>query len=275
MAMTDQGARRTLAFASLLVYAFLYFPMVVVVAFSFASNTSTTLPIEGWTLDWYRAMAQDSEIISALRNSIFVALFAVTIAVTFGVPGALLVDRYDFPGKSLFRRFVLLPLILPGVVTGVSFLTFFSWIGMHLSLWTVLLAHGTALISTVVTTVYARLLRIDRATEEASMDLGVARWRTFWHVTWPSIRTAVVAAALLAFTLSMDEIPVTFFIIGRQNTLPMAIWSMLRRGYTPKINAISTIILAAGFVAVAVFSFLTEERASPQGWEPAELGGEL
>lgn len=272
--MTDRGAHRALRGGAILVYIFLYFPMAVVVLFSLVSNTTNSLPIHGFTFEWYRQLIHDPDIIGALRNSLLVASMAVTIAVTLGVPGALLVDRYDFPGKSLFRRFVLLPLILPGVVTGVSFLTFFSWLHIPLSLWTVILAHGTALISTVVTTVYARLLRIDRSVEEASMDLGVGRWRTFWHVTLPSIRTAVIAAGLLAFTLSMDEIPVTFFIIGRDNTLPMEIWSMLRRGYSPKINAISTIILIAGIGAVTLFAYLTEERTIGQPSRAAEIGGE-
>jgi spermidine/putrescine transport system permease protein len=269
--MEDRPVRRLLAVASLGVYAFLYTPMVVVAIFSFASNRVSALPIRGLTLDWYRGVLANGEIISALRNSVFVATMAVVVAVVFGVPGALLIDRYDFPGKRLFQRFVLLPLILPGVITGVSFLMFFHALGIPLSLWTVILGHGTALISTVVTTVYARLLRFDRSIEEASMDLGVTRWRTFWRVVFPNIRISILAAALLSFTLSMDEIPVTFFIIGNQNTLPIAIWSMLRRGFTPEINAISTVVLLVGVGTVALFSYLTEGEARTRAREGGSL----
>jgi len=264
VAVSDRAVRRGLTVLTLAVYGFLYFPMVVIAIFSFAKNPVSSLPVQGFTLSWYREALHDADIISAVRNSVVVATVAVAIAVTFGVPGALLVDRYDFPGKRVFQKFVVLPLILPGVITGVSFLSFYTALGIHLSLWTVMLGHGTALISTVLTTVYARLLRMDRSIEDASMDLGASRWRTFWKIVFPNIRTAILAAALLSFTLSMDEIPVTFFIIGRQNTLPMAIWSMLRRGFTPEINAVSTVILLMGITAVTLFSYLTEGRYKPE-----------
>jgi spermidine/putrescine transport system permease protein len=247
-----------LAVWAALVFGFLYLPLVVVATFSFVKNPVSSLPLGGFTTQWYHQAYHDGDVIAALKNSVVVALCAVAIAVLFGVPGALLVDRYDFPGRRLFQKFVLLPLILPGVISGVSFLTFYKMLNIPLSLWTVVLGHGTALISTVLTTVYARLLRIDRSVEEASLDLAASRWKTFWFVTLPSVRTAIIASALLAFTLSFDEIPVTFFIIGAQNTLPMEIWSMLRRGFTPEINAVATVIVCVGIVVVTLVSYLSE-----------------
>jgi spermidine/putrescine transport system permease protein len=245
--------------AVIAVFVFLYAPMAVIALLSVNDNVVGALPFKGFTLDWYRQALQNTDVIDAIRNSVFVALCAVVIAVAFGVPGALLVDRYSFPGKAIFRRFVLLPLILPGVITGVAFLSLFSIVHIHLSLWTVILAHGTALVSTVLTTVYARLLRLDRSMEEASRDLGANALLTFFRVTLPNIRTSIIAAALLAFTLSMDEIPVTFFVIGHENTLPMYIWSALRRGFTPEINAVSTAILVMGIGAVMLFARLMEQ----------------
>lgn len=252
-------ARRAQLVAVLAVFAFLYGPMLVIGLLSFNDNVVGTLPLRGFTLKWYADALANQDIIDAIRNSVLVASCAVVIAVLLGVPGALVVDRYEFPGKSIFRRFVLLPLILPGVITGVSFLSLFTLLNVQLSLGTVILAHGTALVSTVLTTVYARLLRLDRSMEEASRDLGASALQTFLRVTLPNIRTAIVAAALLAFTLSMDEIPVTFFVIGQQNTLPMYIWSALRRGFTPAINAVSTVILILGIGAVIVFARLMEQ----------------
>jgi spermidine/putrescine transport system permease protein len=245
--------------AVIAVFLFLYAPMVVIALLSVNDNVVGALPFKGLTLRWYSDALANQDVIDAVRNSVVVALAAVTIAVLFGVPGALLVDRYEFPGKAIFRRFVLLPLILPGVITGVAFLSLFSLMHFRLSLWTVILAHGTALISTVLTTVYARLLRLDRSMEEASRDLGASALQTFFRVTLPNIKTAIVAAGLLAFTLSMDEIPVTFFVIGQENTLPMFIWSALRRGFTPEINAVSTVILVFGVGAVMLFARLMEQ----------------
>lgn len=252
-------ARASQLFAVVLVFLFLYAPMLVIALLSVNDNPVGALPFKGLTLKWYGDAIGNEEVIAAIRNSVFVAAAAVVIAVAFGVPAALLVDRYDFPGKGIFRRFVLLPLILPGVITGVGFLTLFSLLHIKLSLFTVILAHGTALVSTVLTTVYARLLRLDRSMEEASRDLGANALVTFWRVTLPNIRTAIVAAGLLAFTLSMDEIPVTFFVIGQENTLPMFIWSALRRGFTPEINAVSTVILVLGIGAVMLFARLMEQ----------------
>lgn len=256
---TMDKARIAQLAAVIFVFGFLYAPMLVIGALSVNDNVVGALPFKGFTLRWYEEALANTDVIDAIRNSVWVASMAVVIAVLFGVPGALLVDRYSFPGKSIFRRFVLLPLILPGVITGVGFLSLFSLLHMKLSLWTVILAHGTALVSTVLTTVYARLLRLDRSMEEASRDLGANALVTFFRITLPNIRTAIVAAALLAFTLSMDEIPVTFFVIGQENTLPMFIWSALRRGFTPEINAVSTVILVLGIGAVMLFARLMEQ----------------
>jgi spermidine/putrescine transport system permease protein len=260
--------RRAQLLVCLAVFGFLYLPMIVIAVLSVNDNVVGALPLKGFTLRWYADALTNTAVLDAIRNSVVVAAFAVGIAILFGVPGAMLVDRYDFPGKGLLRRFVLLPLILPGVITGVSFLTLFSLLGIQLSLETVILAHGTALVSTVLTTVYARLQRLDHSIEEASRDLGASALQTFRMVTLPNIRTAIIASGLLAFTLSFDEIPVTFFVIGQENTLPMFIWSTLRRGFTPEINAISTVILLVGIGAVMVFARLSEESEAEAAGTP-------
>jgi len=245
---------------AVLLFAFLYLPLAVIAVFSVVDNAIPSLPLGSLTWKWYDEAFSNAEVWSSVQASLMVAAGAVIIAVSLGVPGALLVDRYSFPGKTVFQKFVLLPLILPGVITGVAFLTFFQLISFPLSLATVTLAHGTALVSTVLTTVYARLLRIDRSPEQASLDLGVSPIGTFFHVTLPSIRTAIIASGLLAFTLSFDEIPVTIFTIGSQNTLPMYIWSALRTGaHLPELNAIATVVVMAGALVVVAFALLSRE----------------
>jgi spermidine/putrescine transport system permease protein len=183
-------------------------------------------------------------------NSVVVAFAAMAISLTFGIPAALALDRANFPGKVLFRRLVLLPLILPGIITGLSLLMLFREANVKLSLTTIVLGHGTALISVATTEIFAGLQKLDRAQEEASLDLGANYWQTFWRVTIPNLRLSIIGAALLIFTLSMDEIAVSFFLIGRDNTLPLEIWGRLRRGITPEINAISSIIFVFSLAAI-------------------------
>ena len=154
----------------------------------------------------------------------------------------------------------MLPITLPGIITGISMLGFFSASGVPLSLWTVLVGHGTALTAIVVTNVFARLQRFDRRIEEASSDLGARPWQTFLRVTLPNIRSSIVGSSLIAFTLSFDEIPVTFFLTGRDNTLPMYIWSVVRRGITPEINAIGTVIVVLSLVLIVISIWLLSDK---------------
>jgi spermidine/putrescine transport system permease protein len=238
---------------ALFVYLFLYFPIVVLIVYSFNGSGVGGFPPSGWTLDWYRQLFADASLWDAVLNSVMVAAVAVAIALGLGLPAALALDRSQFPGKALFRRLVLLPLILPGIITGLSLLMLFVGMGMKLSLVTVILGHGTALISVATTEIFAGLQKMDRAQEEASLDLGANHWKTFWRITFPNLRVSLIAAALLIFTLSLDEIAVTFFLIGRDNTLPLEIWSRLRRGITPEINAISTLILLFSIATILIW----------------------
>jgi len=236
-----------------LVFAFLYLPIAVLVLYSFHRDGVGGFPPRHFTLDWYRQLFSDASIWDSLLNSSLIALAAVVLSLVLGLLAALALDRANFPGKQLFRRLVLLPLILPGIITGLSLLMFANFAGMRLSLFTVFLGHATALISVATTELFAGLQKMDRALEEASLDLGATPWQTFWRVTLPNLRLALVAAGLLIFTLSMDEIAVTFFLIGRENTLPLEIWARLRRGITPEINAVSTLIFFASVILVLIW----------------------
>src|ERR1700688_537251 len=244
--------RRTpmLAAYAWLVFSFIYLPIIVLIVYSFNRDGVGGFPPRHLTLDWYRQLFGDGAIWTSVLNSLIVAACSVALSLTLGLLAALALDRASFPGKSLFRRLVLLPLILPGIITGLSLLMFAVYAGAHLSLLTVFLGHGTALISVATTELFAGLQKMDRAQEEASLDLVATPLQTFWRVTLPNLKLSLIAAGLLIFTLSMDEIAVTFFLIGRDNTLPLEIWGRLRRGITPEINAISTLIFAVsvGFI---------------------------
>jgi len=263
-ARTETRTRGLLAY-TIAVFAFLYLPIVVLVVYSFNGGGVGGFPPRDFTLKWYSMLFQDGAIWDSVANSLLVAVFAVGIALLLGIPAALALDRASFPGKALFRRLVLLPLILPGIITGLSLLMLFNSASVKLSLLTIVLGHGTALISVATTEVFAGLQKMDRAQEEASLDLGANYWQTFWRVTLPNLRLPIIGAALLIFTLSMDEIAVSFFLIGRDNTLPLEIWGRLRRGITPEINAISAIIFLFSLLAiVSWYQLRVKAEGSPE-----------
>jgi spermidine/putrescine transport system permease protein len=266
---TTRGSR-WLFVHSIFVFAFLYLPIAVLIVYSFNGAGVGGFPPRNLTLDWYRTLFGDGAIWESVGNSLIVAAVAVVIALGLGIPAALALDRAQFPGKALFRRLVLLPLILPGIITGLSLLMLFDAAKTRLSLLTIVLGHGTALISVATTEVFAGLQKLDRAQEEASLDLGANYWQTFLRVTLPNLKLSIIGAALLIFTLSMDEIAVSFFLIGRDNTLPLEIWGRLRRGITPEINAISTIIFVFSLGAIVLWYRL---RRSAEG--SPEVAAEL
>jgi spermidine/putrescine transport system permease protein len=244
-----------------LLMAFLYVPIWVLIAFSFNDSRSLTWPLSGFTLDWYRKLAGNDQLQAAIGNSFYVAILATVLTLLVGVPAALALHRLDFPGKTLFRRLILLPITLPGIVTGISMLNMFKMAGVPLGLETVVLGHATALLGVVVTQVYARLQRLPKSLEEAAHDLGATPLRCFLDVTLPNIRSAIFGAGLLSFVLSFDEIPVTFFLTGRENTLPMYIYSTMRRGVTPEINAVGTLIVLLTLLLIVVSVLLTRRDA--------------
>src|SRR5262245_29810834 len=246
-----------LAVYAVLVFGFIYLPVMVLVVYSFNRDGVGGFPPRHFTLAWYRELfTSDAAIWDSVLNSLLVAAGAVVLSLFLGLLAALALDRADFPGKALFPRLVLLPLILPGIITGLSMLMFAVYLRFERSLTLVFLGHGTALISVATTELFAGLQKIDRRQEEASLDLGATPWRTFWLVTLPNLRLPLIAAGLLVFTLSMDEIAVSFFLIGSNNTLPLEIWGRLRRGITPEINAISSLILAVSVVLLVVWYHL-------------------
>jgi spermidine/putrescine transport system permease protein len=249
------------------VFAFLYLPIAILVLYSFNGGGVGGFPPRNLTLKWYRILLDDGALWDSVLNSLEVALAAVVIAIGLGLPAALALDRVKFPGKALFRRLVLLPLILPGIITGLSLLMLVVAMHVKLSIRTIILGHGTALISVATTEIFAGLQKAQRSQEEASLDLGANYWQTFWRITLPNLKLAIIGAALLIFTLSMDEIAVSFFLIGRDNTLPLEIWSRLRRGMTPEINAISTIIFVFSLALILLWYRL--RRPGSEDWDTA------
>jgi ABC-type spermidine/putrescine transport system permease subunit II len=234
-----------------LVYVFLYAPIAILVLFSF-NRTSQTAVWQGFTLEWYRSLAENEVILTAVRNSLVVGFAATVIATVVGTLVALALGRYGFPGKGLTRNLLYLPVIIPEIVVGAALVTFFGVVGLRLSLTTVVIAHVVFSISYVAIVVRARLSGFDRSLEEAALDLGARPFQTFWRVTLPLIFPGIVSGALLVFTVSIDDYVITSFVAGvGATTLPLQIYSMLKVGVTPEVNAVSTLLLLVTIVLIA------------------------
>jgi len=244
--------KRALGLYAVLMYAFLHVPLLVLAVFSF--NQSRFTVWTGFSFDWYRAVFRDRQLGEAALNSVLIALISTILATVIGTGLAYAMWKRSSPVLSgaLYAS-----LITPEIVTGVSLLAFYQWIFRYihtqLGLWTVILAHVSFSIAFVVIVVNSRLKTFDRALEEAAMDLGANEWGAFRLVTLPSILPGVIAAALLAFTVSIDDYVITSFVAGIDSeTLPMVIYAMARRGVDPAVNAISTIIIVGLGVLILI-----------------------
>lgn len=245
-------ARRLLAAHTALVYLFLYAPIAVLVVFSFNTARQTAM-WDGFTLDWYRKLLGNDVLLRSVRNSLLVAGITTAVATVLGTLAALALGRYDFRGRRGTRALLYLPVIMPEVVLGAALLTFFGAVELRLSLWTVVIAHVVFSVSYVAIVVRARLSGLDPSLEEAARDLGAGPFETFRRVTLPLILPGIVASALLVFTLSIDDYVVTSFVAGvGSTTLPLHIYSMLKVGVTPEVNAVSTLLLAVTIVLIVL-----------------------
>ncbi|MDI7863461.1 ABC transporter permease subunit [Rhizobiaceae bacterium n13] len=242
-------------------FAFLYLPILLLVIFSFNESRLVTV-WAGFSTKWYVALFQNQGLIDAAWVTIRVALLTATFATVLGTLAALALVRYSrFRGRLLFSGMVYAPLVMPEVITGLSLLLLFVAVGLDRGFWTVTLAHITFAMCFVAVVVQSRLLSFDQSVEEAALDLGATPLRTFFEVTLPIIAPAVLSGWMLAFTLSLDDLVIASFTTGPgATTLPMKIYSQVRLGVTPEINAACTILI--GFVAIGVLiaSIVTKQR---------------
>lgn len=237
-----------------LIMLFLYIPALVVAVYSLNKGAVMGWPPELLSFDWYSKAFGNPAMMEGLRNSVIVAFVSVAVAVLLGVPAGLGVDRFDFFGKTTFQRLLMLPFLMPGLISGLTLLTVILDFQMELSLMTVIIAHSTMLIAIVVIQMAVVLDRWDRSLELAAQDLGANEIRTFFYVTWPNIRAAIVGASLLGIAVSLDETARTAFVVGESDTLPIVVLSSLRRTLTPEINAIGTLVLVISLVGVIIWS---------------------
>lgn len=235
-----------------LVYIFLYLPIFVLVVFSF-NKSKLNATFTGFTLDWYKNLINNTQILEALKNSLIIAFISTFFAVIIGTLAAIGMYRYKFKGKRAMEGLLYIPVVIPEIVMGISMLAFFSSLNLPAGLITLILAHITFCISYVIIVVRARLDGFDSALEEAAQDLGATPWQTLTKVTLPVISPGIISGALLAFTLSLDDVIISFFAAGPDsNTLPLKIFSMVKFGVTPEINALSTVMMVFTLSTVVI-----------------------
>ena len=253
--------KQSLAAISACLYLFLYLPLMVVALASVNAARFGT-QWKGFTLDWYRAAFGNEQVLAALQNTLVLGLVSAGIATVIGTLLGYGLARHEFAGKKLVQRAMLFPMAVPDIVMATALLSFYAvmrgWTGFgNLGLGTMIVAHVTFQIPFVAMVVRARLRGLDAAVEEAAADLGATRWQRVWHVTIPMLRPGIVAGALLAFTLSLDDFVVSFFTSGPgATTVPIYIYSSVKRGVTGEVHALSTVLILAAVVGTVVVGLM-------------------
>lgn len=244
-------------------FAFLYIPILLLVIYSFNESKLVTV-WGGFSTKWYQGLFENQQLMDAAWTTLRVALISATVATVLGTLAALVLVRMGrFPGRTLFSGMIFAPLVMPEVITGLSLLLLFVAINFDRGFWTVVLAHATFTMCFAAVVVQARLTDFDQRVEEAAMDLGASPVGTFFQITLPIIAPSVISAWLLAFTLSLDDLVIASFATGPgATTLPMKIYSQVRLGVTPEINAISTIMIGFVTIGVLIASYMTKLQAS-------------
>ncbi|MBU6360054.1 MAG: ABC transporter permease [Chloroflexi bacterium] len=251
--------RFALALTAFATFAFLYVPIGVLILFSF-NNARNSIEWRGFTLQWYEKMLTNDALIEAAVNSLIIATLSTFGATVIGTLTALAMERYQFKGKLVWDGLLYMPVIIPEVVAGVSLLMFFALLGIERGLLTLVVSHIAFSMPFVYLTVRARLADFDRRVEEAAADLGANDWQTFWRITFPLLLPGIISGALLAFTLSIDDFIISLFVNGQGwNTLPIYIWSQIRKITSPEVNAISTVMLLISILIVSL-SVLIQRR---------------
>jgi putative spermidine/putrescine transport system permease protein len=259
--METRATRIGLRIWTALVIAFLWIPLLIIMLYAFNSSVIETWPIQSWTLHWFREAWSEPDVRSALWLSVRVGLLATGIALVLGTGAAFALHRFRFFGRESVSFLLLLPIALPGIITGMALNSFFVFGGVRLSIWTIVIGHATFCVVLVYNNVLARLRRSSTSLLEASMDLGADGWQTFRYVVWPVLSTALVAGGLLAFALSFDEVIVTTFTAGAQTTLPIFILDNIQRGQQlPIVNAVVFVVILFTVIPVTVAQRLTREQ---------------
>jgi putative spermidine/putrescine transport system permease protein len=271
--MEPKALRVALRIWVALVLAFLFIPIVLIVLYSFNRSNIESWPIAGFSLHWYSVAFHDPQVRSAFLLSVRVGLFATALALLLGSAVAYALYKFRFFGREAISLLLVLPLALPGIITGIALNSFFSFTGIQLGTVTIVIGHTTFCIVVVFNNLIARLRRTSGSLAEASSDLGARGWQTLRFVTLPLTATALVSGALLAFGLSFDEVIVTVFTAGAQNTLPLWIFGAIRLGQQlPEVNAVVSIVILLTIIPVVLAARLAGAGAVTRSARSVPVG---
>lgn len=232
-----------------LVFLFLYLPIGVLILYSF-NDSKLNILFEGFTLDWYQSLSQNDTLLESFQNTFIITIINVVVSTVIGTISAVGLKKFSFPGKKLLNQLLYIPVVIPEIVLGISLLSMYTLVHFNLGLPTIIISHIVFSIPYVIISVRGVLNDIPASLEEASADLGASDFRTFLEITLPSIMPGIMSGAMIALTLSLDDVVISYFTAGPgSNTLPLYIYSMIKIGITPDVNALTTLLLL-GFALV-------------------------
>lgn len=242
-----------------IVFLFLYLPIIVLVVYSFNSS-KMNIVFESFTFDWYKNLFSNQELIEAFVNTIIIAVTSTVISTIIGTLAAVGLNKYDFPFKNLIMKLIYIPIVIPEIVLGISLLSVYTLMKMELGMFTLILSHIAFSIPFVIVSVRSSLTPAVKVYEEAAKDLGANTFKTFFQITLPTIMPGVISGATLALTLSLDDVVISYFNAGPgSNTLPLKIYSMIKTGITPDVNALSSLMLLA-VIIILTTSVIIQSR---------------
>ncbi len=235
-----------------LVLLFLFLPIIILVIYSF-NKSNNNIVFEGFTLKWYKELFLNTNLMDAFKNTILVATTSTIISTIIGTISAVGLHKYNFKFKGFINTLLYIPIVIPEIVLGISLLSIYTLMKLELGLITIIIAHITFSIPYVIVSVRSTLSNSTNTIEEASYDLGVGKFKTFWYVILPCIKPGIVSGASLAFTLSLDDVIISYFTAGPgSNTLPLNIYSIIKTGITPDVNALSTLVLLLVIITLSI-----------------------
>lgn len=249
----EKGRKTFNIILCVLVYLFLFLPISVIVTNSFnATTTKPYLSWKGFTLDWYSKLFDNTELLNAFGNTIIIAVVSTLLATVVGTLAAVGMYKYKFKGKGIINSLLYIPVVIPEIVLGIALLTIFSQVNIPRGMITLILAHVTFSVPFVIFNVRARLSEYDNSIEEASMDLGANRIKTFFQITLPVLAPGIASGSLLAFTLSIDDVIISYFVNGQTKTYPLKVMESIKSGVAPDVNALSTLVLIGTIILVVL-----------------------
>jgi spermidine/putrescine transport system permease protein len=248
-----------------LVFIFLFLPIAILIIFSF-NKSRLNIMFTGFTLDWYKELFNNSVLLEALINTLIVAVISTVISTVIGTISAYGLKKYDFKGKKLINELLYIPIVIPEIVLGISLLCIYSFMKLELGMFSLILSHIAFSIPFVIINVNSAIESMSANLEEAAADLGASKFKTFFHVVLPSLMPGIVSGAGLAFTLSLDDVVISYFTAGPDsNTLPLQIFSMIKSGVTPDVNALITVLLLMIFTGIFIYMSISLRRIKREG----------